>query len=129
MPNNVNTKIVKSTTLDNLVKEFGIPDYIKLDIEGGELNAFIGLNQPINILSFETTLPIFHDETIKILHKISSLGEYQFKLLEYGGYQFLDTTLSKDQLIKSIISKEQKGVIDIFCIKKESNYVRNLTNS
>ena len=96
---NVNTKIVKSTTLDNLVKEFGIPDYIKLDIEGGELNAFIGLNQPINILSFETTLPIFHDETIKILHKISSLGEYQFKLLEYGGYQFLDTTFSKDQLL------------------------------
>ena len=93
------------------------------------MNAFIGLNQPINILSFETTLPIFHDETIKILHKISSLGEYQFNLLEYGEYQFLDTTFSKDQLIKSIISKQLKGVIDIFLFQKESNYVRNLTNS
>lgn len=126
---NVDTEIVKSTTLDNLIKEFGIPDYIKLDIEGGELNAFIGLNQPINILSFETTLPIFHDETIKILHKISSLGEYQFKLLVYGEYQFLDTTFSKDQIIKSIISKQLKGVVDIFCFKKGNNYVSNLINS
>jgi len=115
---NVNTEIVKSTTLDNLVSEYGIPDYIKLDIEGGELNAFRGLNQPINILSFETTLPIFHDETIKILNKISSLGEYQFNLLEYGKYQFIETTFSKDQIIKSIILKQLKGVIDIFCFKK-----------
>lgn len=48
---------VEMTTLDNLIEEFGLPTFIKIDVEGYELEVLRGLSHPINMISFEYTVP------------------------------------------------------------------------
>ena len=54
--NNVDCQEVPSITLDYLISKYGIPYYIKIDIEGGELNAIQGLNHCVQLLSIEACL-------------------------------------------------------------------------
>jgi FkbM family methyltransferase len=42
-------------TLDNLIERHGLPSFIKLDVEGFEVEALAGLTQPVPALSFEFT--------------------------------------------------------------------------
>ncbi|HEY8004991.1 MAG TPA: FkbM family methyltransferase [Phenylobacterium sp.] len=44
---------VPVTTLDNLAKEFGEPEYVKIDVEGFELNVLRGMSFAPRYLSFE----------------------------------------------------------------------------
>ena len=39
--------------LDSLIDEFGVPDYVKIDVEGFDLEVLRGLSRPIALLSFE----------------------------------------------------------------------------
>ena len=48
---------VEMTTLDKLIDEYGIPSFIKIDVEGYELEVLKGLSRPIKMISFEYTLP------------------------------------------------------------------------
>ena len=46
---------VPVTTLDALIDRHGLPSFIKLDVEGFEVEALAGLTQPVPALSFEFT--------------------------------------------------------------------------
>jgi FkbM family methyltransferase len=46
---------VPMTTLDVLIAEHGRPAFIKIDVEGFEEEALMGLTQPVDALSFEFT--------------------------------------------------------------------------
>src|ERR1700730_6629857 len=47
------TVTVAVTTLDALIQRFGAPDFIKIDVEGAELDVLRGLSQFVPLLSFE----------------------------------------------------------------------------
>lgn len=51
---------VEAVTLDSLIAQHGMPDFIKLDIEGNELAALQGLSVAPKYMSFE-----FHADTIR----------------------------------------------------------------
>ena len=46
---------VPLTTLDALIERHGLPSFIKLDVEGFEVEALAGLTRPVPALSFEFT--------------------------------------------------------------------------
>jgi len=53
----IDERKIPMTTLDKLIQEFGIPKFIKIDVEGYELEVLEGLSSPIDIISFEYTVP------------------------------------------------------------------------
>lgn len=53
--NVVATEEVAVTTLDTVIQKHGVPDYIKIDVEGYELEVLRGLSRPVYLISFETS--------------------------------------------------------------------------
>ena len=48
-------RTVKLTTLDHLIARYGLPRFMKIDVEGYELEVLKGLTQPVEALSIEFT--------------------------------------------------------------------------
>jgi FkbM family methyltransferase len=61
---------IQMTTLDKLIEEFGVPHFIKIDVEGYELEALKGLTKPIKMISFEYTVPEQTDVALKCIEQI-----------------------------------------------------------
>ncbi|WP_245541118.1 FkbM family methyltransferase [Yoonia vestfoldensis] len=68
---------VAVTTLDVLIAEEGVPRYIKIDVEGFELDVLAGLSRPVDIISVEY-LPGLPDLTIAVIDRLMELGPYRF---------------------------------------------------
>ncbi len=68
---------VPVVTLDSAIRCFGLPAYIKIDVEGWELEVMNGLSRAIPLLSFEFHLSEAENEkTRSCLHRLSGLGAH-----------------------------------------------------
>jgi hypothetical protein len=74
--------MVPTITLDTLVKKYGSPDYIKLDIEGWEYKALLGLTSKQGVISFEWSEEIFHIAE-KCVNHLTNLGYKEFCVSGY----------------------------------------------
>jgi FkbM family methyltransferase len=70
---------VDVVTLDSLIAEFGVPDYVKIDVEGFDLEVLRGLSRQIALLSFEfNTQPRLIEIAEECISRIDLLGQYEF---------------------------------------------------
>jgi FkbM family methyltransferase len=67
---------VPLTTLDHLIKQHGMPAFIKIDVEGFEYEVMRGLTSPVPAMSFEFT-PEYIEATERCLTYLAGLGEIE----------------------------------------------------
>lgn len=98
---------VPITTLDELISKYGIPKYIKIDVEGFELQVLKGLTKKTGIISFEFTSEFFDDARTCLIYLCSigyenfnfSLGEQTNFSIEWTDHDSIISTI--ENLIKT----------------------------
>ena len=65
---------IEMTTLDDLIAQYGLPKFVKIDVEGYELEVLKGLSQPVDFISFEYMVP---EQTDKVFHCIQHIESIQ----------------------------------------------------
>ena len=104
---------VETRTADSLIQEYGLPGYMKIDVEGSELLVLQGLSQQVALLSFEAILPQFTEETflcIERLYFLSPESVFNYALHDEMKYE---NYVEKEKLLTDI--KEITQTIDIWC--------------
>jgi len=67
------TKSVETVTIEDLIKLYGVPYFIKIDVEGYELSVLRGMQRPVPFLSFEVNLRAFRGEGIECVRVLRDL--------------------------------------------------------
>jgi FkbM family methyltransferase len=70
----VQRRTIETTTLEELIAEHGRPLFIKIDVEGYELNVIRGLRRPVPYLSFEVNFPEFRPESLQCVALLGGLA-------------------------------------------------------
>ncbi len=71
------TSPIEIVTLDGLIARYGVPDFIKIDVEGYEDAVLRGLSHPVKALSFEFTT-IARDVAMSCFDRLSALADYRY---------------------------------------------------
>ena len=114
---------VPVTTLDNLISEYGLPKFCKIDVEGFEEEVLKGLTKLIPYISFEFTKEFLAD-TKECVDYVSSLGNatFNYSAGESGELSFKDWVLGAELFgaLEKIENKDVWG--DIYDNFKQSAY-------
>ena len=65
---------VEMTTLDQLIHKFGVPKFIKIDVEGFELEVLKGLSVLVRYISFEYTVPEQTNKAVACLQHLQQIA-------------------------------------------------------
>jgi len=68
------TETCNITTLDELILKYGMPRFVKIDVEGFESEVLAGLSSPLPALSIEW-IPELSENAKKCLEHLTTLGE------------------------------------------------------
>jgi FkbM family methyltransferase len=111
----VQHRTVKTTTLDELINLHGRPLFIKIDVEGYELNVIRGLRQPVPYISFEVNLPEFRSEGLQCVALLGSLAadsKFNYAVDCERGLT-LDRWLNSDEFLQ-VLEKCAESSIEVF---------------
>lgn len=75
-------RVVKVTTLDMLIEEYGLPQFCKIDVEGFEMEVFRGLTHVLPNLSFEFNKP-FKSNAVHCIDWLTQQHHYVFNYAIY----------------------------------------------
>lgn len=71
---------IRLTTLDDLIAEFGLPAFVKIDTEGLEDKVLAGLSQPLGQFLFEVHAEMA-DVAARAFERLAALGTYEYRLM------------------------------------------------
>lgn len=109
----------KTITLDRLIEEYGVPDLLKIDVEGGEYDCISSLTRKANMICFEWASET-NAVTFKCIHHLIGLGYTKFYIQNEDEFtfrpkvdDFYDSQTTIERLEKTI-PKHDWGMI--WCI-------------
>lgn len=97
-------------TLDQLIAEYGVPSFIKIDVEGYEYEVMRGLSQQVSVLSFEW-VPTMPEVTLRCIDYLDSLGMHFF---QFSFYESMALSHSK-----SLDAGRAKQMVSLLCEERE----------
>src|SRR5262249_42745152 len=65
---------VETVSMETLITEYGLPFFVKVDVEGQELSVLRGMKRPVPYLSFEVNLPEFRPEGLECVQILARLA-------------------------------------------------------
>lgn len=103
------TQLTEMETLDNIILEYGKPQFIKIDVEGFEFEVLRGLSQPIKTISFEYTTPEKKDSVNDCINRITDLSLPVKVLFNYSIGESMEWALNSwlppKEMLKVVESK------------------------
>jgi len=90
---------IEAITLDDLIAQYGVPVFCKIDVENYEAQVLSGLSQPIPALSFEYYPPAM-DNALECLEVLEKLATYEYNY-SFGESQRLQSSdwLSAEEIL------------------------------
>lgn len=102
------TETVRVTTLDASINKFGMPAFIKIDVEGHELKVLKGLSRPVPSLSLE-----FASESLGsifgCIDHLDSIGLYEYRLSLGETMKFDSASWCDSETIKQMLRECQQA--------------------
>jgi FkbM family methyltransferase len=108
-------KEIETTTLEQLMINYGQPFFVKIDVEGYERNVLSGLQRPVRYLSFEVNLPEFMPEgleCIEMLGRLASDGKFNYTIELKDGLKLAQWVGAPE--FKEMFKKFPQQTVEVF---------------
>lgn len=98
------TKLINLSSLDILIKKYNRPEFIKIDVEGYELNVLKGLSKSVKFLSFECHIPAMTTEAIECIERLVEINnnvKFNYSIGETMDF-YLKNWVDKAEIINTL---------------------------
>lgn len=93
-----------TTTLDALVAQYGVPDLIKIDVEGGEYECIRSLTTKAGVLCFEWASET-QDVACQCIDHLTSLGYNRFHVQRGDDYTYRPLSHTSNEEVRRVLSR------------------------
>jgi len=112
---------VKVVTLDQLIDQYGLPAFCKIDVENYELEVLEGLSHPVPALSLEFYTSHL-ENTIKCIERLESIANYEYNWTNAEKQTFNSKNwLNAGQMKDIFLNISEKGLSGDFYARITAN--------
>ena len=101
---------VETITLEQMISTYGLPFYIKIDVEGYEPNVLKGLQTAVPYLSFEVNLPDFRSEGEQCIARLREIAANGVFNCAVGDRLMFSDWMSHDAFAKAFVEIRETSV-------------------